>query len=531
MSDDTIYDAIAIGSGHNALVTAAYLARAGWKVLVLEKNDRPGGWVRTEELTLPGFHHDVYSSTIPLWLLSQPHQDLGAELGDRGLQFIQPKIATGVSMLDGRTAAFYVDMEANIAEFERLSPGDGAAWTRLFAEFGEVAPLFARLSSLDLSSPEAEILLQKLLFASDGKSPSAYAREYMRTASRFLQERFRSPVIHAMLGSWMMHLGRGVDDANGAFFLPLVLSTLQMVSTPIVVGGVEMLVKSLVKLITDYGGVILGDRQVDQVIVRDGKAVGVITQNGEYFYASEAIIAGINPDRLYHQLLSESELNPQIRQERGKHDYSYGVMQVHLALSEAPKWSDERLQHSGQVHLTTGLDGISQAVNQAIRGFLPKMPTISIDTPTDRDPSRAPYGKAIVRVQATEVPVYLRGDAAEEISTGNGTWTEDLKNRFADRLINIVGQHLPNVPGAILARHIISPPELAKSNLNAGAGAITSVAKDITEYALWRPSHRTLLPNLYLVGAATWPGHGVSGASGYIVAQQLLRELEKSRIH
>ncbi len=523
MNENT-YDAIAIGSGHNALVTSAYLARAGWKVLILEMGDRPGGWVRTEELTLPGFHHDVYASTIPLWLLSPPHQDLGAELADRGLKFIQPQTATGVSLLDGRTAAFYTDMEANIAEFERLSPGDGAAWTRLFAEFGQVAPLFAQLSNLDLSSPEAGLLLQKLLFAPDSKSPSAYARKYMCSASRFLQERFKSDVTRAMLGSWMMHLGRGVDDANGAFFLPLVLSALQMVSTPIVVGGVENLIKSLVKLITDHEGVVLCDRQVEQVLVRDGKAVGVRTQDGEHFHASH-IIAGVNPDQLYHQLLSESAINRDIRQQKGKHHYSYGVMQLHLALSEPPQWSDERLQHSGQVHLSAGLDGISQAINQAVRGFLPTMPTISVDTPTNHDPTRAPDAQVIMRVQATEVPVCLRGDAADEIAIADGTWTEEIKNRFADRLINIVGQHLPNVPAAILERHIISPPELAQSNLNAGAGAITFVAKDITEYALWRPSHRTILPNLYQVGAAAWPGHGVGGASGYIVAQQLVREL------
>lgn len=524
--NENIYDAIAIGSGHNALVAAAYLARAGWKVLVLEMGDRPGGWVRTEELTLAGFQHDVYASTIPLWLLSPPHQDLGTELGDRGLKFVQPKIATGVSLSDGRTAAFYADMEANIAEFEGLAPGDGAAWTRLFAEFGEVAPIFAGLSRLDLSSPAAELLLQKLLFAADGKSPSTYAGEYRRSASSFLQERFRSPVIHAMLGSWMMHLGRGVDDANGAFFLPLVLSALQMVSTPIVVGGVERLIESLVAFIKDRDGVVLCDREVEQILVRDGKATGVRTQDGEHFYASRAIIAGVNPDLLYHRLLSEFDLKADIRQQRGKHEYSYGAMQVHLALSEPPQWRDERLQQAGQVHLSKGLDGISQAVNQAICGFLPTMPTISVDTPSDRDPSRAPVGKAIMRVQATEVPVCIRGDAAGEIDTGNGTWTEEMKNRFADRLIKIVGQHLPNVPNAILARSIISPAELAKSNPNAGAGAITSVAKDITEYALWRPSHQTLLPNLYRVGAATWPGHGVGGASGYIVARQLLGDRE-----
>jgi phytoene dehydrogenase-like protein len=517
------YDAILIGSGHNALVAAAYLARAGWQVLILEMNDRPGGWVRTEELTLPGFRHDVYASTIPLWLLSQAHRDLGSELADRGLTFVTPEVPTGVSFPDGRTAAFFANMAANIAEFERLAAGDGTAWMKLFEEFGQVGELFGRLSNLDLGSPEAEILLRQLLVAPEGHRPSPYAVKYMTSASRFLRERFQSEVSHALLGTWMMHLGRGVDDSNGAFFLPLVLSTLQMVGTPMPIGGVEKLVQALVQLITDHGGVVLCNQKVEQIITHEGKAIAVRTQDGEYFPAAKAILANLNPDQLYQQLLSESSIHSEHRTELGKHQYSYGAFQVHLALSEPPQWPDKRLQHSGQVHLTTGLDGVSQGVNAALRGYLPKVPTVSVDTPTNHDRSRAPAGKSIMRIQATEVPVHLRGDVAELIKVGEGVWTEDIKNQFADRLLQIVGHHLSNVPGAILARHIVSPTELAASNLNAGPGAITSVARDITEYALWKPQHQTIIPNLYLLGAATWPGHGVGGASGYIVAQQLLK--------
>src|SRR5438045_3989334 len=98
------YDAIFVGSGHNALVTAAYLARASWSVLVLEKNDRPGGLVRTEEVTLPGFHHDVYSSAHPLFVLSKAYADLGPELTERGLNYVNTDLPTGVSMPGGRTA-------------------------------------------------------------------------------------------------------------------------------------------------------------------------------------------------------------------------------------------------------------------------------------------------------------------------------------------------------------------------------------------------------------------------------------------
>src|SRR5829696_4579874 len=110
------YDVVVIGSGHNALITAAYLARAGRSVLVLEKNDRPGGLVRTEELTLPGFKHDTYSTAHPLFVTGPAYADLGAELTARGLNYVNADTPTGVVMYDGRTAAYGTNMEANIAE-------------------------------------------------------------------------------------------------------------------------------------------------------------------------------------------------------------------------------------------------------------------------------------------------------------------------------------------------------------------------------------------------------------------------------
>src|SRR5262245_4179053 len=121
-------DVVIVGSGHNALITAAYLARAGRSVVVLEKNDRPGGLVRTEELTLPGFKHDVYSAAHPLLITGPAYAELGADLKQRGLHYLNTDLPTGVSFADGRTGVLFRSMEANIAEAERLAPGDGAAF-------------------------------------------------------------------------------------------------------------------------------------------------------------------------------------------------------------------------------------------------------------------------------------------------------------------------------------------------------------------------------------------------------------------
>src|SRR5262249_30922846 len=130
------YDAIFVGSGHNALVAAAYLARAGWRVLLLERNDRPGGFVRTEELTLPGFKHDTFATAHPLFVTGPAYAELGPELRERGLRYASPELVTGVSLPDGRTAVLASDLARNTAEADRLAPGGRAAYAQPFEVFG-----------------------------------------------------------------------------------------------------------------------------------------------------------------------------------------------------------------------------------------------------------------------------------------------------------------------------------------------------------------------------------------------------------
>jgi phytoene dehydrogenase-like protein len=522
------FDAIFIGSGHNALIAAAYLARSGWSVLVLERNDRPGGLVRTEELTLPGFRHDVYSSSHPLFVISQAYADLAPELAERGLRYLNTDKATGVSLPDGQSAVFFRDPAATAAEADRLSPGDGQAFQEMMAEFnahaGDIFPLFG----LDLASAEAAPFLRRLMVNAAGTGPSPFASEFLLPARDVLTARFRSRVLRALMAPWVLHLGRTPDGANSGFWVPLTLAALMGGGMATAEGGSEKLAQALVRLIEDHGGLIRTGCAVDKIRVENGRAVGVCVERGEEFRASRAVVASTNPDQLYLRLLADVDVPAPLRREAGRYRYGRGCVQIHLALSEAPRFADERLDTTGLVHLTPGLSGLGMHVQEALSGLLPCEPTISFDVPTGLDPSRAPAGKAVARVQILEVPCQPRGDAAGRIEVGDGTWTEDLKRRFADRVIEIVGRHAPNVPGAILGCHVISPGDLARFSPNQGPGDPYGGSHDLSQSYLFRPlpsqpSHRTAVPNVYLLGAATWPGHGVNGGSGYIVAQQLLK--------
>lgn len=523
------YDAIIIGAGPNALVNAAYLTKAGWSVLMLEKNDRPGGGVRTEELTIPGFHHDVYAGFLILFALSQAYADLGPELKERGLTVVNSNLPAGVSMPGGKATVLSTDMQANIAEAERLAPGDGAAWQQMVQNIGQYAQLVFSLLKTELTTPEAAAMIRQLMVSPESTDPSPFATEFLLTARDVLEPMFQSEVWRGLLAPWVLHSGHGPDEANSGFWVQLFALGAQTAGQSVAVGGAEMIACALARLIKDQGGIIHTNTTVTRILVEGGKAVGVRTEAGDEYRANWAVIATTNPDQLYLQLLADTDVvPPPVLQQAKKFRYGHSVLAIHLALSEPPRWHDERLNSVVYTHITSGLDGVSRNFNETARRLLPVEPVIGLGTPTTLDPSRAPAGQAVVVLQALDVPFQLRGDAAEKIDVGDGAWTEDLKNRFADRVIDIVGQHVPNLPGAILGRSIISPLDLARYNLNWKYGDPYSGSHAIAQSYLLRPlsgqpSHRTVVPNLFMIGAATFPGLGLGAGSGYIVAQHLLQ--------
>jgi phytoene dehydrogenase-like protein len=198
-------------------------------------------------------------------------------------------------------------------------------------------------------------------------------------------------------------------------------------------------------------------------------------------------------------------------------------MQIHFALSEPPRWQgDERLGRTALLHLTPGLDGVSRAVNEAERGLLPAEATVVVGQPLTIDASRAPEGKGMLWVQLQELPWRPKGDAAGELEVGDGRWTEELRERYADRIQARIGRHVPNLESSILARVSLSPADLQAANANLVHGDPYAGSLALDQNFLWRAQHRTPVPNVWLVGASTHPGPGLGGGSGALVAEQLL---------
>jgi hypothetical protein len=217
----------------------------------------------------------------------------------------------------------------------------------------------------------------------------------------------------------VLHTGLGPDAAGSGFMTQVIGVAVQEGGMPIPRGGGARLVDALVRLIEDHGGACETGRDVERVLVRDGGAAGVRLADGEEVAVEKAVIANVTPTQLYGRLVEgHEELGRRFR-------YGRSEMQIHFALSEPPRWEgDERLAQTAIVHVTPGLDGVSRAVNEAERGLLPAEATVVVGQPLTMDPSRAPDGAGLLWIQLQELPWHVKGDAAGELDTGDGTWTE-----------------------------------------------------------------------------------------------------------
>lgn len=310
---------------------------------------------------------------------------------------------------------------------------------------------------------------------------------------------------------------------------------LQLGGMPVPKGGGARLADAFVRLIRDSGGTMIADTHVDGIEIRGGRATGVRAK-GDSIEARRAVICNVTPQQLYLKLLDSKVLPPWVVASAKKFRYGRGDMQIHMALSEPPRWPDQptRLEQTAIIHICDGLNGVSKAVNEAERGLLPADPTIVLGQPVAVDPSRCPSGSWIFWIQLQELPSRPSGDSAGKIDTGNEEWTDSLKERFADRVVRKLEKHIPNLTSALRKRVVISPAELAQTNINLVGGDPYAGSCSPDQFFLWRPlpglpHHRTPIQRLYHIGASTHPGPGLHGASGLMVAKELLgRSLKKA---
>jgi phytoene dehydrogenase-like protein len=524
MTSTRTYDVVFVGAGHNALIAAIYLLKSGRSVCLLDRAPTAGGWVRSEELTLPGFVHDTFSALHPILVNGPVFAEIGEDLADLGLRYVQGDLSTGASLPDGRTAVIPTGPDALAAELDRL--GEAQAWTGLLTDLAPHMESVFPLLGMDLASPEATALLDRL--DRTGATSALPFRDLLTgTGWDLTYDRFRTEELRSTFLPWLLHIGLAPHDAGGALWAAIMISVLGA-GNPAPVGGSGRLTEALTALVRLLGGEIRTDAEVARVLVGDGGATGVRTGDGETFGARQAVIASTTPDQLYGRLLSEAPGVPAgVRAQAARYRYRRGCFQLNLALSGRPHFTDPRLDMGGAINLGRGVRELVTSVRQAEDGLLPAHPSIAWHEPTAVDAGRAPAGGAVVRLQILDAPLHPRGDAAGLIEA-DGEWTGPMAQRFADRVIDEAAPHVPGLGELVIARHVLSPGDLAATNPNAGPGDHASGHNALDQAFTQRPiaAHRggyaTTVPNLYLIGAASWPGPGVSGASGRAVARTIL---------
>jgi phytoene dehydrogenase-like protein len=517
-------DAIVVGSGHNGLVAAYRLARAGWRVLVLERSATIGGAVRTETVTLPGFQHDLFATNLSLFKTSRVYREHQAEFEAAGLRFITCDDAFASVYPDGKAVRISTDEERTCAEFARCSAADRDGWRRMVAIYRRVAPHILPFAGMALPSRAAAGQALRMLLRLRGGVIDL--RDVVLGSPRRLVDRFfESEEAKGALLPWAFHLDFAPDIRGGAAFAFVSAASAHINGLVLAQGGAGAIVSALRKLIEAHGGAIHTQTEVSQILVERAQAVGVRTSCGDVVTAARAVIANVTPPLLFGRLLPGDAVPSPVRESAARFRYGPGVFMVHLALSRHLDWAaGDDLSRYNYVHLNGKGDQLASTYAQCMRGLLPSRPMMVVAQPSYADPSRAPPGHAAVRLQVRAVPGHIAGDADDAIHARD--WAS-VKEAYADRVVAQLAEHVPGVTQTILGRHVVSPDDFERENPNLIGGDCVSGSHHLDQNYFRRPfagwtRYRTPVERLFMIGASTWPGGGVNAASGFLVAQELL---------
>jgi phytoene dehydrogenase-like protein len=558
MAGKSSFDAIVIGGGHNGLVCAAYLARGGKKVCVLERRHVLGGCATTEELW-PGYKVSTAAYVISLFL---PQIIRELKLKDYGLAILPRSPSSFTPLPDGRSLLLGADAHLCRREISKFSAADASAYPRYNAFLERVAavlePVLSQAAPDPLPLPDTwrDIGLSKRL--RDGKKMWALYRalgelggdlppavELLTGAARLILDRwFESDVLKATLatdaiigaflsisspGSAYVLLHHVMGEAGGARGV-----------WGYVQGGMGGLASSLAHACRDLGVAIRREAAVRHILTDRGRAIGVALDDGTEIEA-KIVASSVDAHLTFEKFLTPDELPEHFSKAVARIDYASASAKINLALAEPPQFTcapgdGVGPHHHGTMHIGPSLDYLERAYDDAKYGRPSDRPILEMTMASSVDRTIAPPGKHILGIFVQYAPYKLSSDAATlngrqpPASPGVGppiTW-DSIKEKFADRCIEVLAEYAPNVPGAIEHRQVLSPLDLERT-FGITGGNIMQGAMSAHQLFCFRPvagwaDHRTPIRGLYLCGAASHPGGGVLGACGKNAAEEILRD-------
>ncbi|HEY5210349.1 MAG TPA: NAD(P)/FAD-dependent oxidoreductase [Stellaceae bacterium] len=518
------YDAVVIGAGLNGLATAVHLAAKGWSVAVVERNAEPGGAVKTQELTLAGFRHDLYAMNLSMFAGSGFFAAYRDRLIANGLALVGADHCFATAFPDGTWLGVSKDLDATAARIATFSPRDAEAWRNMVAAFGSAAPYIFGLLGAPMPSAQALKIVWRA-WRARGTGWLIETAQMLRASPRaFLDRHFESDRLKTMASAWGMHLDFAPDIAGGALFPYAESMSNQAFGMVIGAGGADTIIRAMVKTLGQLGGTLLTNAEAARVRIAGGKANGVVLADGRALDARRAVIADLHPRLLFDRLLPGAP-----GQSRGARRIAAlrpgpGTMMVHLALSGQPDWTaGDELKSFAYVHLAPSLAAMSKTYNEMAAGMLPAEPVLVVGQPTAIDPTRAPAGRHILWVQVRVLPAVISGDAAGTIAARD--W-DAASAPYAERVLDLIERYAPGLRGKILGSKILSPLDLERDNPCLVGGDSLHGSHHLDQYFWRRPAlgwsrYRTPVQGLYMVGAATWPGAGTGAGSGFMLGKML----------
>lgn len=523
-------DVIIIGGGHNALVTAFYLARKGLKPLVLERRPVVGGAAVTEEFH-PGFSCSTlaHAGGPPLASIIADMQ-----LSSHGLQKLESPVRVFVPTPYGAAVTLYTDAKCSIEEIKKFSPKDAVGYGELQQALTRASTITSQMLQLtppDLDRPSGQdawkaLQLGRVARRLGKKEMVRLLRWGPMAVADFVAEFFETDLLRAAVaarGIFGAALGPRCAGSTALLLLRAAADPYPVGNSAMPRGGMGALTGAMASVARQAGAEIRTDAEVEQIIVKNGAAAGVVLRSGEEI-ASGIVISSADPRRTFLGLLDPVHLPPSFVVKMQHYRANGTMAKLNLALDALPSFTalrgvaDSRSALTGRIQIGSEIDYLERAFDHSKYGEFSRAPYLDIMIPTLLDPSLAPPGKHVMSICLQFAPYKLK----------DGDWSTQ-RDPLRDTIIGTLGQYAPDLPSKILAMQMITPADLeSEYGLTGGHPFHGELALD--QIFTMRPllgwaRYRAPLRGLYLCGNGTHPGNGVTGASGANAAREILKDL------
>jgi phytoene dehydrogenase-like protein len=519
-----------IGGGHNALVTAFYLAKGGFKPLVFERREMVGGGAITEEFH-PGFRASTLAHTLgPL----RADVALDMQLESFDCEILHPDPRVFAPTPDGNALLFYNDIAKTAGEIARISAKDSAKYAQFAASLEETAGFFTQLTSITppaIDKPTPEDLWNLL---KTGRSVRSLGKagifDLLRwgpmAVADFVAEFFETELLRAVIaarGIFGTALGPWSAGSTAVLLLRAAADAHPVGSAAFPRGGLGSFTRALAESAKQAGAEIRTDAEVQHILLKDGAVTGIVLADGEEI-AVEAVVSGVDPKRTFFHLVDPTQLDPTFANRIKNFRANGTVAKVNLALGSLPIFTALDATEgflkvlSGRIHIGPEIDYLERAFDASKYGDFSKAPWLDVTIPTILDPSLAPDGKHVLSAYVQFAPYKLK----------EGNW-DSRRHDLGHTVVKTLAAYAPNLPNLIESMQVITPLDFERSYGFTG-GHIFHGELALDQLFTMRPildwaRYKTPIRGLFLCGSGTHPGNGLTGASGANAAREIIRDL------